>query len=209
MFKFIFPTFNFNIERWKWNKEYRVYVSNMGHFRNEHKQFLKIMIDSKGYLRVKTQVGLKSAHRLVLLTWRPIPDAENLTVDHLDHNKRNNAVSNLEWVSHAENQRRAIEDLVAVNEVTNKIKTWQIRFKCSGQVKYFINEEEAANYIMQLKSWKKDQNIIDPKYRTKEYVVQKITAKADAGGKYYGTWSRVFRQKRRYIKCHIHARISE
>lgn len=32
---------------------------------------------------------------------------EQLTVDHLDHNKRNNSVDNLEWVTRAENMRRA------------------------------------------------------------------------------------------------------
>lgn len=46
-----------------------------------------------------------------MLTWRPIPDAENLTVDHLDHNKRNNTVYNLEWVTLEENRTRAQEDL--------------------------------------------------------------------------------------------------
>ena len=193
MFKFILPSFNFNVERWKWNKEYRVYVSNMGHFRNEHKQFLKTMVNQSGYLAIKTHVGIKTAHRLVLLTWRPIPDAESLTIDHLDHNKRNNALNNLEWVSEDENQRRAALDLIVNNEPKNKIKTWQIRFKCGNQIRYFVNEEEAANYIMQLKAWKNDQSIVDPKYRTKEYVVQKIAAKANAGGKYYGTWLRVFR----------------
>jgi hypothetical protein len=63
------------------------------------------------------------AHRLVMLTWRPTPDAENLTVDHLDHNKRNNALSNLEWVSYEENQERAKDDLVEVisKEAFNKL----------------------------------------------------------------------------------------
>lgn len=38
MFKFIAPRFIFRIEKWKWNKEFRLYVSTMGHFRDEHKQ---------------------------------------------------------------------------------------------------------------------------------------------------------------------------
>ena len=36
MFKIILPTINFKIERWKWNKEYRVYVSTLGHIKNEY-----------------------------------------------------------------------------------------------------------------------------------------------------------------------------
>ena len=31
----------FKIERYKWNKEYRVYVSNLGHFKDEHKKYIK------------------------------------------------------------------------------------------------------------------------------------------------------------------------
>ena len=92
MFKFILPRFLFKVERWKWNPDYRIYVSNMGHFKNEHKQDLPIKINSKnGYCGVVVpNYGFRNVLRMVMLTWRPIPDAENLTIDHLDHNKRNN-----------------------------------------------------------------------------------------------------------------------
>lgn len=104
------PTLKLNIERWKFNKEYRVYVSNMGHFKNAEKQPLPIKLNQSGYCCIKTPCGYRMAHRIVMLTWRPIPDAENLTVDHLDHNKRNNSLDNLEWVTYKENQRRSKED---------------------------------------------------------------------------------------------------
>lgn len=110
MMKFIMPIFLFNIEKWKWNDEYRVYVSNMGHFKDEYKKELAVKIDNGGYCRIHTHLGYKAAHRIVMLTWKPIPDAENLTVDHLDHNKRNNSVSNLEWVTAMENRIRASRD---------------------------------------------------------------------------------------------------
>lgn len=35
--KIILPRFLFKIEKWKWNSDYRVYVSNLGHIKNEHK----------------------------------------------------------------------------------------------------------------------------------------------------------------------------
>ena len=38
-----------------------------------------------------------------------------MTVDHLDHNKRNNCISNLEWVTREENQERAQADIVYCN----------------------------------------------------------------------------------------------
>ena len=36
-----------------------------------------IKIDNNGYCAIKTNCGFKKAHRLVMLTWKPIPDAEN------------------------------------------------------------------------------------------------------------------------------------
>ena len=47
-----------------------------------------------------------------MLTWRPIANADEMTVDHLDHNKRNNRLSNLEWVPGYENLIRAQADEV-------------------------------------------------------------------------------------------------
>lgn len=112
MCRFILPTLKLNIERWKWNSEFRIYVSNMGNFKDEHKRTIPIKIHSKnGYVKIKTAYGIKSAHRLVMLTWKPIPNAEEMTVDHLDHNKRNNKLENLEWVDERENTIRAKEDL--------------------------------------------------------------------------------------------------
>ena len=110
MLNIILPTLKFNVERWKYNKEFLVYVSNEGHFKDKYKRNLPLRTNKTGYLSVQTGSGFKSVHRLVMLTWRPIPNAEDLTIDHLDHNKRNNALTNLEWVSQSENLRRARED---------------------------------------------------------------------------------------------------
>ena len=110
MFKFIAPRFIFKVEKWKWNKEFRLYVSNTGKFRDEHKQPIPIKLNQNGYIVIKTRNGYQTAHRLVMKTWMPTEDMDNLTVDHLDHNKRNNAVENLEWVTDKENKRRARED---------------------------------------------------------------------------------------------------
>ena len=116
MFRFICPRFIFKVEKWKWNKEYRLYVSNMGHFRDEHKQPKPIKMGSNGYIYLKTANGYITAHRLVMKTWHPTEDMDNLTVDHLDHNKRNNAVDNLEWVTVAVNRARARNDFLVIKE---------------------------------------------------------------------------------------------
>lgn len=122
MFKFILPRFIFRMERWKWNKEYRIYVSNMGHFMDEYKKIIPVKINQNGYVLIKTKYGYESGHRLVMKTWRPTAAMDKLTVDHLDHNKRNNSVENLEWVTRAENMKRARADYIDENAKPKKNK---------------------------------------------------------------------------------------
>ena len=157
--KFILPKIFLGIERWKWNKEYRVYVSNMGHFKDEHKEDLPFKTTNSGYLNVKTRCGYKLAHRLVMLTWRPIPGAEDLTVDHLDHNKRNNALTNLEWVTREENLRRADEDHLDDEVAESPAPTVQVTVKKKkkkrneierGTIQHFKTPVDAANWAMTL-----------------------------------------------------------
>ena len=111
----MFPTIKLNIERWKYNPTFELYVSNMGHIRNKSKADIAPKIMENGYVVVYVNGSINGymlLHRVVMRTWKPTPEAEKLTVDHLDHNKRNNALSNLEWVTFEENQRRAKADYV-------------------------------------------------------------------------------------------------
>ena len=112
---FMLPRIKLNIERWKYNPTFELYVSNMGHIRNKSKADIAPKIMENGYVVVYVNGSINGymlLHRVVMLTWKPTPEAEQLTVDHLDHNKRNNALSNLEWVTQAENLRRAREDYI-------------------------------------------------------------------------------------------------
>lgn len=74
--------------------------------------YMKTSIDKDGYITVSlvTNNGKSShfgIHRLLLLTYCPCDNMENLTVNHIDGNKFNNDFSNLEWVTSAENVRLA------------------------------------------------------------------------------------------------------
>lgn len=185
MMKFIMPKLLLNIERWKWNDDFRVYVSNMGHFKNEYKKPLSAFIDKKnGYCKIKTSCGLKAAHRLVMLTWYPIPNAEDLTVDHLDHNKRNNALSNLEWVTEIENKRRAKADLVESDEETTIAVTpsKQPRYQAGNKLIFNTLDDAAAWCILQSGA----------KQLTLEQAKKKILTKCKSGAKYCGkTWKEI------------------
>ena len=73
---------------------------------------LRQTISPNGYLRARVSVDgddrTLNVHRLVALAWigKPPVDA---TVNHKDGDKKNNQVSNLEWLSCAANIRHAIQ----------------------------------------------------------------------------------------------------
>ena len=71
--------------------------------------WLKPLIDKNGYhrYRIIDNNGKKKsmyAHRLIALTFLPNQDNKKF-VNHKDHDKSNNALENLEWVTHLENIR--------------------------------------------------------------------------------------------------------
>ena len=116
----LLPKIHITIERWKFNKNYNIYVSNLGKLKDINKKDIKPKLNASGYLFIEicnNKQGKNKTlwvHRIVAETWLYRKDMwkEKLTVDHLDHNKRNNTVKNLEWVTADENRKRANADHV-------------------------------------------------------------------------------------------------
>jgi hypothetical protein len=109
------PKIHLNIERWKLNKELNIYVSSMGNFKDINKNQLIPRTNRTGYLVLFYNKKIYYCHRLVMQTFKPQRDS-SLTVDHLDHNKKNNVLNNLEWVSLEENRERARQDFLIIND---------------------------------------------------------------------------------------------
>lgn len=100
-----------NISNEEWRRATRLHeVSNKGSIRNLSGRPLKPWIGTTGYLTLKMHIGgvrknIK-LHRLVAQTF--IPNPHNLPcVNHIDGNKLNNEVGNLEWCTHESNMRHA------------------------------------------------------------------------------------------------------
>lgn len=144
---------HFVVERWKWSKEYGVWVSTEGRVKDKSKKDCRIFTSSRDrYLSVVTEAGMVTIHRLVMKTWKPRDDYASMTVDHLNHNCKDNRLANLEWVTERENLRRAEEDLV-YSESNKKPKKscplWKgaVRGSYRGMVVDFGSVAEAANFL--------------------------------------------------------------
>lgn len=64
-----------------------------------------------GYLLIALHCDLNirmSVHRLVMQTFCPCDNMENLQVNHIDGNKANNCLTNLQWVTRQQNMQHAI-----------------------------------------------------------------------------------------------------
>lgn len=48
-----------------------------------------------------------SVHRLILENFKPVENMDKMQVNHIDGNKWNNKLSNLEWVTCSENNKHA------------------------------------------------------------------------------------------------------
>ena len=126
----LLPKIHIKIERWKYNKEHELWVSTLGNFKTKSKKEAKVRVNPSGYKVIKDGHGKQYlVHRIVMQTWRPLKDYTNMTVDHLDSNKRNNELSNLQWVTGEENRHRADENKVEHIKTVN-----DFRFKVNNQV---------------------------------------------------------------------------
>lgn len=137
----------------------KIEVSSYGRVRSNLRdgRILKATVDSKGYLRLRITLNRVKysykVHRLVAEAFIPNPDRKP-QVNHIDGNKTNNSVANLEWVSNKENAHHAINTGLFANTYAASLKENEKRKKkiiavdvLNGERKYFDSISEAEKVL--------------------------------------------------------------
>ena len=145
-----FPRFHITIERWKFNEQYKVWVSNQGNALDENKNPIKRMTSNQKYMIFRINGSLVQAHRLVLMTWQPRKNMNKLTVDHINSNPRDNRLCNLEWVTEEENKRRAIGNFISIPLTQQEKEEQKVKEKAKKAVKekennFGLSKQELSN----------------------------------------------------------------
>ena len=104
------------MEKWKTIQEKKSYeISNKGNVRKKNKngyRLLKPNKDKDGYLKVclceNNNRIYRFVHRLVAIEFIE-NNFDKPTINHIDGNKENNCVENLEWATYQENNNHALK----------------------------------------------------------------------------------------------------
>lgn len=123
-------------------------VSNLGNVKSlkrpgAKEKLIKGEIDQDGYIRIPLTKNGKTkkykAHRLVMMAFNNTND-DSLQVNHIDGNKKNNKLENLEWCTASYNTRHSY-----INNL-NKTKGFKtiIKNKLTGEEKEYRSMRDAS-----------------------------------------------------------------
>jgi hypothetical protein len=129
-----------NFEKWKEVPKFNLYeCSNTGFIRNKNtKKILKFFRQNSGYYQVDLHKdGYRKrflVHRLIAITWISNPNNYKY-INHIDGNKINNNISNLEWCTNSENIKHARK--TGLNPYNNPTRGLKLSGQRKGASKYF------------------------------------------------------------------------
>ena len=133
-------------------------ISNLGRVKSlkgKKERFLKANTATHGYLQINLsfngKVKTTTIHTLVAISFLDhIPNGYKVVVDHIDNNKLNNSVDNLQLTTNRENcskdRKNKSSKYTGVTWVKSRGK-WLVQIMINSKYKhlgYFINEEEAS-----------------------------------------------------------------
>lgn len=141
--------------------EGRYSISNMGEvYSHTSNKSMKNTISIDGYEVISLSSGSRKSkrqykvHRLVMLAFYPICNHKDMVVNHIDGNKRNNNISNLEWTTPIGNNKHAL--VTGLNRGKNKLKDDQVLDIISEWGKSNLGRWKFSEYICRRYNVSKD-----------------------------------------------------
>ena len=137
-------------EIWKTCSDFNMYeVSNLGQVRNKKTKRILREATQGGYkcvgLMLNNKIISRRVHRLVAKEF--IENPENKPqVNHIDKNRSNNIVSNLEWTTAKENNVHRSKGVI---QTTNQnIKVWRLDKDTDEKIEMYNSLEEAGQWLV-------------------------------------------------------------
>lgn len=90
-------------------------VSNFGRVRHKKTKIILKGTNTNNYIRVSLDNKNYNLHRVVLQSWKPIDNYEEMTVDHINGIRTDNRLENLRWCS---NEKNTLYMLMNRKEIT-------------------------------------------------------------------------------------------
>ena len=148
-------------EIWRKLEDFSNYeVSSLGRVRNiKTGRILKLFVRNDGYHHVGLYLNGKQKyqliHRLVAITFIPNPENKR-EVNHIDGDKTNNRVSNLEWSTRSENVSHAFRTGLNSGKPKQKVlcvETGQV-FESLNQVAKYLGVNSGSIHQAIRKRWR-------------------------------------------------------
>ena len=139
-------------EKWMQIENYKNYeISSFGNIKNKTRNFILKPSLKSGYLNItilNDDGDRKSCkvHRLVALAFIPNPK-NKYSVNHIDHNKLNNNLSNLEWATATEQNKHKRKCKSEIQELVSSRAIWRVDKDTNEKLEYYKTIRIASQWV--------------------------------------------------------------